>query len=204
MALGSQPIPQRQRTYQVLTPRTGLQPNRTRPKLTYAPSFSPQRRHPSGQSAGVRTGRSRGRRSGRLVVRRCWIAGLPIAWSCACGLRPLLGVRRRRLPAHAAAGVPVFTAEGENWDSVRSGSQGRGTAASAPVHGAVAVESRPSGVRLFHAHCQLQDSRIGKKVWHSAWILAGKLATEFRFSCTKLNCCVQIKSRHLPNRSGWH
>jgi hypothetical protein len=109
-------------------------------------------------------------------VRRCWTAGLPIAWSCACGLRPLLGVRRRRLPAHAAAGVPVFTAEGENWDSVRSGSQGRGTAASAPAHGAVAVESRPSGVRLFDAHCQLQDSRIVKKVWHSAWILAGKLS----------------------------
>jgi hypothetical protein len=35
---------------------------------------------------------------GRLVVRRCWTAGLPVAWPCACGLRPLRRARRRCSP----------------------------------------------------------------------------------------------------------
>jgi hypothetical protein len=96
---------------------------------------------------------------GRLVVRRCWTAGLPVAWPCACGLRPLRRARRRCSPQ-----LPMLAAGGETWNWVRSGPQGHGTAASAPAHGAVAVESRPSGVWLFDAHCHLQDPRIVKKM----------------------------------------
>jgi hypothetical protein len=159
MALGSQPISAPAHIPCLRLHGLGFSPTKHSPNYQMHPHFPLRDLIDRSACRTLRTGRSRSRRSGRLVVRRCWTAGLPVAWPCACGLRPLRRARRRCSPQ-----LPMLAAGGETWNWVRSGPQGHGTAASAPAHGAVAVESRPSGVWLFDAHCHLQDPRIVKKM----------------------------------------
>jgi hypothetical protein len=76
----------------------GFSPTKHSPNYQMHPHFPLRDLIDRSACRTLRTGRSRSRRSGRLVVRRCRTAGLPVAWPCACGLRPLRRARRRCSP----------------------------------------------------------------------------------------------------------